>query len=187
MLILGSTIAGSMVSAGGSLLGGAAANEGAQYRAAALEQGGLIAQQEAEFQAQQLDQSALESRAASRIDAYEKRRAAKLALSTLTARAAAGGGSATDATVLDLGEGIAERGEFGALLDMFTGENRARGLEDQAKGARYSGAARRYAAELEAQGVRYGGKAAQVGSYFSAGGQILSGVGSAFRGSKAYG
>lgn len=179
LLIGGTMLAGSFMSGFGSLLGGKAARAGADMKASALEQGGILSEQEAGFQAQQLTMAAAESRAASQREAFEKRHNAKLALSTLIARAAAGGGGVSDPTVVKIGERIAERGEYQALMDMFTGENRARGLEDQAYATRWSGAARNYGAQLDAQATRYSGKAEEKASYFKAGGTILSGIGSA--------
>lgn len=161
---LGATAAGTAVSAGGSLIGGS-------MKASAEEQMGQLAQRGAEFQAQQLDQAATESRAASQRQAFEKQRLGRLALSSLTARAASSGGSATDTDAVKIAGDIAGRSEYEALGDLYTGENRARGLTDEATGARYTGAAKAYGAQLGAQATR-------AGSYFDATGTILKGVGS---------
>ncbi len=158
------TAAGTAVSAGGSLVGG-------KMKSDAEEQMGQFQQRGAEFQAQQLDQAATESRAAASRQAMEKQRIGRLALSTLTARAAASGGSAADANVVDLGGGLKARSEYEALGDLYVGENRARGLTDEATATRYTGAAKAYGSQLGAQATR-------VGSYFDAGGSILKGIGS---------
>jgi hypothetical protein len=91
------------------------------------------------FKAAQEDQAAQESRAASQRTALEKDRQATLLQSTLQANAAASGGGAADPTVVGLGQDIAGRGEYQSLMDMYTGENRARGIEDQAIGSRMTG------------------------------------------------
>lgn len=117
----------------------------------------------AEVKAAGLRQAATESRASSQRQAMEQRRRARLALSTLTARAAAGGGSATDPGVVRLGGDIAARGEYQALAEMYTGENRARGLETEAN--------------IGIASARQQAHATRVGSYFKAAGTILSGVG----------
>jgi hypothetical protein len=57
------------------------------------------------------------------------------------------------------------------LGDLYAGENRARGFQDEAAAERYTGAAKRYGADLNATATR-------VGSYFESGGTILKGVGS---------
>lgn len=151
--------AGTAVSAMGTIAGGNAA-------AAA----GQSAQQSANFRAQQEDQAAQESRAVSQRSALDKQRSGQLALSTLQARAAAGGGGADDPTVLNLAGNIAQRTEYDSLFDMYKGENRARGLEDEATGSRYSGEAA--AAE---------GDAKQSASYLSAAGTVIGGAGSMYR------
>jgi hypothetical protein len=181
----------------GALYAGQTGQQGAYFKAAAQEQGGLFAQQEAEFQALQLDQAAGDARAEAQRAAMEERHNAKLALSTLVARAASSGGG-TGGTVEKLASNIAERGEYQALLDVYTGENRARGLEDQATGARVSGAAAKYGADVEALASRYAGDTGltaarlkagaysgaafpdELGGFLGGAGSILSGVGSAY-------
>ncbi len=51
-------------------------------------------------------------------------------ITTAVAVSAAGGGGATDNTVLNLTGQIAGRTEFESLIDMYKGESAARGLED---------------------------------------------------------
>lgn len=133
---------------------------GTGVSAASTIAGGRAAEDESKFRAAQLRQRAAESRASSQRSAFERRREGDLALSSLQARAAASGGGADDPTVIKLGEDIAARSEYGALAEMFKGENRARGYEDSASAALVSG------------------KAAKKGSYLKAAGTILSGAGS---------
>lgn len=153
------TVAGGALSAVGTLIGGGAAA-----------QAGQSTQQAQNFKAQQEDMAAQESRAAAQRDSLEKGRQTQLVLSKLQANAAAGGGGADDPGVLTLAGNIAGRGEFESLMDMYRGENRARGLEDTAIGSRLSGEAA--AAE---------GKAKQSASYLSAAGTIIGTAGSAYK------
>ncbi len=133
---------GSLVSAGGTIASGIGANAAGKAQAA------------------QLSQAANESRAAGQRQGFEHQRTTGLALSKLQANAAASGGGADDPTVQNLGADIAGRGEYQTLMDLYTGENRARGLEDQGAAAKQAG------------------KNALTKSYLSAGGTILSSAGS---------
>jgi hypothetical protein len=159
--------AGTAISAGGTLIGGF-------MGADAQEEAGRLQEAAANFEAQQLQMAAAESRATAQRQMFERQRLTKLALGTLQTRAAAGGGKATDENVLSLTSEIAGRGEYQALAELYTGENRARGLEDSAAAKRYEGKARAYGAERAAN-------AARIGSVLSAGGTILSGTGSAMK------
>ena len=153
------TVAGGALSAAGTLMGGNAAAQAGQ------------SQKDAQyFKAAQEEQAAQESRAAAQRGSLDKARESRLLLSKLQANAAASGGGASDPTVLDLAGGIAGRGEYESLMEMYKGENRARGLEDQAIGSRLSGDA----AKAE-------GEAKRNASYMSAAGTIIGTGGSAYR------
>lgn len=117
---------------------------------------GKAQQQNAYFQAAQLDQQADQSRAVAQRSALQDRKKAGLADSTLIARAAADGGSATDATAVTDATAIAGQGEYNALGDMFKGEDRARGQEDQAAGLRAGGDAALAGARSQASGTLFG-------------------------------
>ncbi len=143
-LALGATALGGAVSAIGTIAAGNSAKQAAYFRAG------------------QEDQMAQESRAASQRQALEKRRQAGLVLSKIQAGAAAGGSDTTSPDLLNLVGDVAGRGEYQALSDMYSGENRARGLEDSATGERMTG------------------DAAQTGSYFKAAGTLLSTGGSVY-------
>lgn len=153
------TVAGGALNAAGTLIGGqAAADAGASQKQAQY------------FKAAQEDMAAQESRAASQRVSLDKAHDTTLVLSKLQARAAASGGGADDPTVTTLASGIAGRGEYEQLMSLYTGENRARGLEDEAMGARLTGDA----AEAE-------GKAKRNASYLSAAGTLVGSAGSAYR------
>lgn len=150
---------GTAVSAAGTLAGGAAAADAGRARQASEE-----------YQAKQYEQNALTARAEAQRQSFEKQRQTSLLQSTLQARAAAGGGSASDPGIVKLGEEIASRGEYESLMEMFKGENRARGLEDQATASRMTGEA----ALAE-------GKAKQKASYLSAAGTLIGGASSMYK------
>jgi hypothetical protein len=175
------TIAGSAVSAVGTIAGGNAAAAAGQASAAAQRQNAADNATQLEFRATQEDQAAQESRASSQRDALEKTRQARLLLSTLQARAASGGGGASDPTILNLAGNIGGRGEYEALTDMFTGEDKARGLEDQASGDRYSAATGIIAGDMGANAAIAEGNAKRNASYLSAAGTLIGGAGSAYK------
>ena len=153
------TVAGGAIQAAGTIMGGnAAADAGKAQRGAQY------------FKAAQEEQAAQESRAAAQRGSLDKARESRLLLSKLQANAAASGGGASDPTVLDLAGGIAGRGEYESLMEMYKGENRARGLEDQAIGSRMSGDA----AKAE-------GEAKRNASYLSAAGTLIGSGGSAYK------
>jgi hypothetical protein len=155
---------------GGTILTSLGSLVGGFMGANAQEEAGRLQEAAANFEAQQLQMAAAESRATAQRQMFERQRLTKLALGTLQTRAAAGGGKATDENVLSLTSEIAGRGEYQALAELYAGENRARGLEDQAAARRYEGKAKAYAAERS-------GTASRIGSVLGAGGTILSGAG----------
>lgn len=159
------TVAGGALSAAGTLMGGNAA-------AAA----GKSQQQAGYFKAAQEEQAAQESRAAAQRVALDKGRQSRLLQSTLQARAAASGGGADDPGIINLAEGIAGRGEYESLLEMYKGENRGRGLEDQAIGSR-----------LTADAAKAEGDAKKSASFLSAAGTIIGSGGSAYKTYKGFG
>lgn len=149
------TGAGTAISAGSTIAGGRAA-----------EAGGILAQNQKDYEAKQYEQQAQESRASAQRLAFERRREASLLQSKLQARAAASGGGADDPTIITLSEGIAGRGEYEALMEMYKGENRARGLEDAATNSRFEG-----------QAARWEGETKKRASQTKAIGTIISGLG----------
>ena len=164
-LAMGLQVAGTAVSAMGTIAGGRAA-----------EQAGLLQQQAYEFRAKQEEIAANQARAEAQRVAMEKRREGRLLTSKLVARAAASGGAVDDPGTLDLAGDIGARSEYYAELEMFKGENKARGLEDAAVADRYSG----MAALAE-------GQAKRQASTYSALGTIIQGGGGLFRNAYRYG
>lgn len=111
-------IGGSLVSAGGTILG-------ARSEAKALRK-----------EAAQLEANAGTERAMSQRSAMEERRQARIIASRGVAVAAASGGGVDDPTVLNILANIEGEGEYRALTQLYNGEEEARGLEGQAKARR---------------------------------------------------
>lgn len=188
------SVASSLASVGGTIAGMAgtaqsaktARQAGALAQAGALEEG-RAAVASADYRATQLRQQAQEARASQQRMALETQRKGDLVQSTLRARAAAGGGGATDNTVLNLGRQIAGRTEYESLLDMYKGENAAIGLEDAANAAIYQGKVAERGAQYKAAGYGYqtqGTLAQSAGSMAQQFGSLVSGVaglGSSFK------
>lgn len=143
------TVAAAVISAAGTIMSGNAARGAANYQAA------------------QSEQQAGQERAVSQRHSIEQRRQAGLANSRVTAVAAASGAGATDPTVLNIESNNAGIGEYNALSALYTGEEKARGLEMNASATRYEGQQKRQA------------------SLFQAGGDMLSGAGKAYTSSNS--
>jgi hypothetical protein len=171
---LTASIISGVASIGGTIAGmaGTAASMKTQRQAGALAQAGAAEEgraaiESSEYRATQLRQQAQEARAAQQRVALETRRKGGLAQSTLRARAAAGGGGATDNSVLKLTGEIAARTEYESLLEMYKGENAARGMEDAAEAAIYQGKVAERGAQYKAAGYGFqtqGTLAASAGS-----------------------
>lgn len=126
---------------------------------------GNAARGAANFQAAQMTQQAGQERATSQRQAIEARRQSGLANSRVTALAAASGAGATDPTVLDIEGDNAGTGEYNALSALYTGEERARGLEMGAGAKRYEGATERQAAVFKAGGTILSSGTSLLGKY----------------------
>ena len=125
-------------------------------------------QTEANYQAAQLNQNASQALASSQRQALDTTQRTNLAISTATARAGASGAAPdVGSAVANAGE-LAQRGSYQALTDMFNGQSKATGLENEASGVRYTG-------DVE----EYEGEEKEKASYLAAGGDFLSSIGSA--------
>lgn len=120
---------------------------------------GQAAARAAEMQARQLELNAKNEFAAGQREAQDEAHKTKLILSRLQNNASSGGFSGTDPTALDLTGDVAKYGTYRQQVAQYGGENRAEGLRTQAAAARETG------------------KAELTGSYFRAGGTLLSGFG----------
>ena len=136
------TIASVGLSAVGTIMGSQAARaEGKQAQANAM------------YQAKQTEMKAQETRAVSQRQALDQRRQGNLQQSRLQALAASSGGGADDPTIVKLGEDIAGQTEYQALANIYTGENQARGLDDQSQALIAQGQAARAGANAKAKGL----------------------------------
>lgn len=111
-------IAGSLVSAGGTILGAKSEAKGLRREAA------------------QLEANAGQERASSQRAALEERRQGRLASSRALALAAASGGGADDPTVVNAIADIEGEGEYRALTALYEGNVAGDDLERQAKARR---------------------------------------------------
>lgn len=133
------SLAGTAVAAQGTIAAGKAQKQAADYEAAQLNIKGkeemAAAQQEAEGYAHQKDQ----------------------ALSSLQAKSAASGFSATDPTSLAMADEIAKYGTLQEQMSMYGGESRKAGIDSQATARRMEGKAAMKGAKLSAMGTIIGG------------------------------
>lgn len=140
-------MAGSYISAQGTLAAGKAADQAAKYEAA------------------QLDIKAKEEQAAAQRDMLDQRREKELALSKLQSNAAASGFSATDPTSLALADEIEKYGTVKEQMAMYGGTSRRTGIEAQAHGRRMEGQAARIGSKYSAAGTILGGISTMAGKY----------------------
>lgn len=90
-------------------------------------------------QAAQLDINAGQQVASAQRAAEDERYQASLLKSRALALAAASGGGASDPTIVNLMAKLSGRGEYNSETAMYQGQEKARGMTDQARMARYSG------------------------------------------------
>jgi len=146
-LLMGATMglqaAGTAISASSTIAGG--------NNAAAM---GVLQQQADQWRATQMkDQEGSEIGAAQRqmLDTQFK---TKMLQSTVRANAAAGGVNAATGSPAQVSSAIAQRGQYQSLMDLWQGQNRAVGLENEATGLNYSGDVSVAAGEMERQAAQ---------------------------------
>lgn len=121
-------ISGAAMSVSGNLASGQAAKEQ-----------GAAKQIAANYSAAALDQQAGQVRAQTSAQVAEQARQTQLILSSGRARAASSGAGATDPTVVGLEGGVAGRGEYNNLSLLYSGNEKATGMENQANLDRFTG------------------------------------------------
>lgn len=126
---------------------------------------GNAARGAANYEARQMEQNAGQERAVSQRRAIEQRKQGLLANSTVQARAAASGAGATDKTVLDIEADNAGAGEYGSLMELHSGEEKARGLEMGSAAKRYEGQTARQAGLFKAGSTLMSGGASLYDRY----------------------
>lgn len=147
---LGATAVGAGVTAAGTIAGGNAAQASAGYQAAQLRenQGAAIASSQQQM-----------------LDTQQKTR---LAMSKVAADSGANGTNAGVGSPAATTSGIAQRGSYLAAMDLFRGQNQATGLDNQAKGALFTGDAAKQGSDYSALGTIAGAggqMASQYGRY----------------------
>jgi hypothetical protein len=100
---------------------------------------GQAQQQQENYSADVLDQQAGQQIAQTSAQIADNARSTDLLESTIRARASASGGGATDPTVVNLESGVAGRGEYNSLSLLYSGKEKAAGMENQAALDRYMG------------------------------------------------
>lgn len=135
---------------------------------------GRAQQQAAEYEAQQLEIKGKEERAAAQREGQEYERKTDLALSTLQARGASSGFSATDPTSLALADEITKYGTYQQQMAMYGGESRQVGAEAQAEARRMEGRAARQGARYAAIGTIIGGASSAFKTMSGSGGSAAA-------------
>ncbi len=153
-LALASTVASTAIGAAGTIAAG--------NNAAAMGQ----------YQQQEYAQQAETATATGQRAMLEERRKTGLVESTLQARAAGGGGSATSGSALSLNRQIAGRGEYNALMDLSQGQNQAAGLTNMGNAAAYSGQLAKQGDDMSAIGTIAGGAGSFAQTYMYGSGRM---------------
>lgn len=125
---------------------------------------GKAQQEMLDYQARQAEVKAGQERASSQRKALAQRKAGDLAESNAIAAAAAGGGSISDPTVMDIVGDIEDESQYRSLTALYEGEDAARGLETQADIKRYEGKVARSTGRSSAIGTLVSGAGSMIGS-----------------------
>jgi hypothetical protein len=130
---------------------------------------GEATRRQMEFEAQQHEIAGKDALATSQREMLALRRQKKLALSSLTARGAAGGFSATDPTALGLADEIERYGTEQELFALYGGRKDKADEERTANAKRFTGYTAQAAGDRRANAIKQA-------SYYSAAGTILGGI-----------
>lgn len=125
---------------------------------------GAMQQQAYNYQAEQAKANEGSDIGAGQRQMLEDQLKAKMASSTLEARGAAGGVNVGEGSPLAVEKGIASRGNYQSLMDLFNGQNKAVGDENEAKGLTYSGDVAEWAGEQQKNLSYYNAAATIAGS-----------------------
>lgn len=168
----------SIVSTGVGVFSTLKANKLETQGATTAAQGAMVAAQAnanaADFEARQLEANSVQERAVAQAKALEERRNMRLALSSLTARGAASGFSATDPSNLKLAADIASQGQYRAEAERFGGDYRASGLKTQGKSLRMSAAAGIIGAKYTGSAYQTAAQASNIARYANLASNIAS-------------
>lgn len=111
----------------------------------------------ADYEAKQMEQKAAEALASSQREAVDREKQANLVISRQQAGAAASGLGATDPTILQLQSDTFQQGRLNRDMAVYTGESQRAGYLDQAAATRASGEAAKKGSYLAAGGTLLGG------------------------------
>lgn len=125
--------------------------------AKATEKAGRTQQAALDFEAEQLDVAAGQTLASGQYAAGEVRRQGKIIESDLIARVAAGGGSISDPSIMNLIGRNAGEIQHRAMVEMYAAEDEARTLRARAKTARMGGVSALGESKAAASAIRTGG------------------------------
>lgn len=125
---------------------------------------GAAQKQASEFAAAQAEQQAGQTRAVAQRRAIEERRQGRIAASRAQAVGAAGGGAGS-VDIINRVADLEARGEYGALVAMYEGEDRARGLETQGSVMQFEGAQAKRAGNKAAQATLISGATSLASKY----------------------
>lgn len=154
---------GSGISAAGTIAGGNTAKTA-----------GLLQQKADQYQADQVRANEGSDIGAAQRQMLDTQLKTKQLSSSLEARGAAGGVNVGEGSALATEKSIAGRGSYQALMDLWNGQNKAVGDENQAKGLEYSGKVAAWAGEQQQKQSRISalatiaGGAASMGSTYGA-------------------
>lgn len=151
---------------GGTILSGVGQMQAGQAAAAQ----GAAQQVASNYSAEVLGQQAGQTRAAAQAASGYADINTAYALSKARATAAASGGGGADPTVTNIEGQIAARGNYNALSSLYSGEEKARGLENQAALDVYTGEQQKIAGDARASG----GMLAGIGTILSGGASLFS-------------
>lgn len=164
------------VAAAGTLMAGQAAADLGAAEDARLQYAGRANKQAADYEAAQLDIQGKEERAAAQREAMGLRRQKALALSSIQARGASGGFTATDPTSLALADEVEKYGTLQEQMAMYGGTSRAESMKAGADARRISGETEYQSSLMAGNIARQTGEAKRMGSYFDAAGTIMGGA-----------
>jgi hypothetical protein len=173
---MGVSALGSVVSAGGTLMGANAEAQGLESQAAMLNAQRFNQLLAGKYKAQELRQAGNEALASSQREAMDFSRNKDLLLSR--ARVAAGGGSG-DTSVINTMAGIEQQGEFQKAMALYGGENKRRGLNWEADNAILEARNNDLATQYQTGMLGYKANATRSMAPWSAAGTLMSGAGSA--------
>lgn len=168
--------AGTAVSAAGTIASGQAADRMGQAQQHAMQVEGQNARTAAEYEAKQLDIHGKEEFATGQREAQQLGRQKRLALSSLQAKGAASGFSATDPSNLAIADEIEKYGSVQEGMALYGGSARERDTAAAASSRRFSGQSAYDAAYASGALAREQGRDRKHASYWSAAGTILGGA-----------